>query len=135
MALVKWSEKYSVSVASIDEQHNVLFNAINDLHEAMMKGQARKVIGELLQRLLEYTRKHFSFEEQMLAKTSYPKLATHQQVHRDLTKQVEDFIVRHEKGELTLSNHLANFLSDWLAKHILETDKTYSSWVNERGVK
>lgn len=133
MALLTWSEKYSVGIRSVDDQHLVLFNAINDLHDAMMKGQARKIVGDLLNTLIEYTREHFSCEEKMMESAKYAGLASHMIVHRTLTKQVEEFVARHEKGDLTIGTHLAGFLSDWLTRHILEEDKTYSPWMKEHG--
>ncbi len=135
MALVVWNDTLSVGVKSVDDQHTVLFNTINDLHAAMMKGQARTIIGELLCRLLVYTKNHFSQEEAMLQNVGYPGLPEHRTLHRNLTKQVEDYIARHEKGDLTLSNDLASFLSDWLKTHILNTDQTYGRWLKQQGLK
>ena len=51
MPLVTWSDKLSVGVKAIDEQHTVLFDTINELHAAMMKGQARAVAGQILNKL------------------------------------------------------------------------------------
>jgi hemerythrin len=135
MPLVTWSDKLSVGVKAIDEQHTVLFDTINDLHAAMMKGQARTIVGELLARLLMYTRRHFSDEEEMMEKAGYPDLPQHRVLHRNLTKQVEEYIVRFQNGDLTLSTDLAGFLSDWLKKHILAIDQSYGPYVNQRGIR
>jgi hemerythrin len=101
----------------------------------MMKGQARAIIGDLLSKLLTYTRNHFSDEEKMLETANYPGLAVHQIKHRALTKQVEEYIARFEKGDVTLSNELASFLSDWLKTHILSVDQQYGPYMNEHGVR
>ena len=135
MPLVVWSEKLSVGVKAVDDQHTVLFDTINELHAAMMKGQARTIVGELLCKLLLYTRNHFSDEEKMLEDANYPGLAVHQIKHRALTKQVEEYIARFQKGDLTLSNELASFLSDWLKTHILSVDQSYGPYMNEHGVR
>ena len=66
MALVTWTDNLSVGVELIDNQHTVLFNTINELHDAMMKGQGRAKVGELLGMLLAYTRNHFSAEEALM---------------------------------------------------------------------
>jgi hemerythrin len=134
MALVTWSDKLSVGVKSIDTQHTVLFNSINELHAAMLKGQARTVVGGLLCDLLVYTRSHFSAEEALMASTGYPGLPVHHAKHIHLTKQVEEYVARFEKGDITLSHHLASFLSDWLLTHIQQTDREYGPWLNEHGV-
>ncbi|MGD0097197.1 MAG: bacteriohemerythrin [Terracidiphilus sp.] len=135
MPLVVWSDKLSVGIKNIDEQHTVLFDTINELHAAMIKGQARTIVGELLARLLTYTRNHFSDEERMLESSGYPDLPQHRVLHRNLTKQVEDYIARFQSGDLTLSTDLAGFLSDWLKKHIQGTDQLYGPYMNQRGVR
>jgi len=134
MALILWSDKLSVGVKTIDEQHIVLIDAVNELHAAMMKGQGRAILGNLLGTLIVYTRSHFSTEETMLEAADYPGLAPHRVQHNELTKQVEEYAKRFKQGDLTLSNHLSNFLSDWLTNHILNTDKEYGPWMNEHGV-
>jgi hemerythrin len=135
MSLVVWTDKLSVGVKSFDDQHTVLFEVINDLHAAMMKGQARAVIGPLLHSLVAYTRDHFAAEEEMMEAAKYPALPTHRINHRDLTQQVEEFVRRYDRGDITLGVELSSFLSDWLANHILNTDQKYGPWLNELGVR
>jgi hemerythrin-like metal-binding protein len=135
MSLVVWSDSLSVGVKSIDNQHSVLFNAINDLHTAMLKGQSRSVVGQLLHTLVDYTREHFTAEEAMMEAARYPSLAAHRIKHKDLTKQVEEYVNRYESGDITLSIQLSSFLSDWLTKHIQSTDQEYGPWLNEHGVR
>lgn len=135
MALVTWSDKLSVGIKSIDDQHSVLFNTINELHAAMLKGQARQIIGKLLGELLLYTRNHFSDEEKMMADKGYPGLDEHIKVHRALTKKVEEYSARYEKGDLSLSLDLSEFLSNWLTAHIQGVDRSYGPYMNERGVR
>ncbi len=134
MALIIWSDKLSVGVRSIDEQHIVLIDAVNELHAAMMKGQGRNILGNLLCTLLVYTRNHFSAEEAMMETANFPGLAQHRIQHHELAKQVEEYVERFKQGDLTLSNRLSNFLSDWLTNHILNTDMEYGPWMNEHGV-
>ena len=134
MSLVVWTDKLSVGVRSIDDQHTVLFEAINDLHAAMLKGQARSVIGTLLHTLVAYTREHFAAEEAMMEAAKYPALAAHRIKHKELTKQVEEYVARYESGDITHSLQLSSFLSEWLTKHIQSTDQEYGPWLNEHGV-
>ena len=133
MALLSWSSKYSVGGESMDSQHTVLFGMLNDLHDAMMKGQAQKIAGELLGKLLDYTRKHFTAEEALMTSTRYPELAQHQALHRDLVKQVEEFAARYARGESSLNLQLLNFLRDWLTNHIQKEDHKYGPWLTEHG--
>lgn len=133
MALLIWSSKYSVGVQAMDKQHTILFGILNDLHDAMMKGQAKQMTGALLRKLVSYTREHFTAEEAVMAASGYAALAQHRIIHRDLTKQVDEFAARYERGESTLNLQLLNFLRDWLSNHIQNEDQKYGPWVNEHG--
>jgi hemerythrin len=120
MPLLAWSSKYSVGVDEMDRQHRVLISMLNDLHEAMLHGKAQAMTGPLLQKLVDYTRKHFSSEEAM-----------HRIKHRDLIKQVEDYVVRHKRGDVAVNVQLMNFMRGWLITHIQQTDYEYGPCVNK----
>ena len=59
MALMTWNDSFSVGVKAMDEQHKGLVRTLNELHAAMMSGQAKAVSGDLLKTLAKYTRDHF----------------------------------------------------------------------------
>jgi hemerythrin-like metal-binding protein len=134
MALLTWNKTYSVGVQKIDSQHTILFTILNDLHAAMMKGQAQSMTGTLLHKLADYTHTHFAEEEAMMAAAKYPGLADHKLKHRDLVKQVEDYILLYDKGEITLNIKLLNFLRDWLTNHIQKVDMAYSACLIQHGI-
>lgn len=135
MSLLAWNDNFSVGVGAIDQQHSGLFSIVNDLHTAMMKGQAKSVIGSLLDKLARYTHEHFAYEERMMEAAKYPALTTHKAHHAELTKQVSDFMARYKRGDGTLNIELLRFLSDWLTKHIQHEDKEYSPWLKRAGAK
>lgn len=135
MAFMTWTDKLSVGVRTLDDQHTVLIETLNDLHAAMMKGQARAVAGQILNNLVKYTVDHFATEEAMMQQTEYPGLPAHMVKHHDLTQQVSDYLARYEKGDITLGVHLLTFLSDWLTNHIQGEDQKYGPWLNEHGVR
>jgi len=134
MALLTWNGSYSVGVKTIDRQHSGLFELVNELHAAMMKGQAQGVTAPLLKKLVKYTEEHFNFEERAMETTRFPGLAAHRAHHNDLTRQVKDFMARYDRGDATISVDLLRFLGDWLTKHILHEDKEYGPWLSQHGV-
>jgi hemerythrin-like metal-binding protein len=135
MALITWTDKLSVGVKTIDDQHTILCETLNELHAAMMRGQARIMVGSLLRTLVDYTHHHFAAEEAMMKAAQYPGLAQHCIKHRELTKEVEEYVARYEQGDITLSLPLLNFLSNWLTTHIQSEDKQYSPWLIQHGVR
>jgi hemerythrin-like metal-binding protein len=134
MALMTWNNSFSVGVRKIDSQHTVLVDILNDLHTAMMNGQAQSLTGPLLHKLADYAHTHFADEEAMMEAARYPGLDDHKIKHRELVKQVEDYILRYNKGDITLNLKLLDFLSDWFANHIQKEDMAYSACLIQHGM-
>ena len=60
--LIQWSDQFSVNIQEIDEQHKVLVDLLNQLHNAIHEHHGRATSREILNRLAEYTRTHFLLE-------------------------------------------------------------------------
>ena len=75
MPLMEWNEKLAVGVALLDADHHKMVGMINDLYDAIKTGNSKEVLGLILDRLVNYTRFHFSHEEQFFARTNYPEAA------------------------------------------------------------
>ncbi len=135
MALINWTESLSVNVAVFDMQHQRLISVINELHDAMRQGKGKDVLGKTISSLSSYTVIHFKTEERYFEQFEYPDAASHRQKHDSFVRKISDFREAFEKGRLGVSIEVMNFLRDWLKHHIMETDKKYSAFFNERGLK
>ena len=129
MALLTWDDQFTVGMQSMDAQHKLLFESVNELHRAWTKGEARDLTEPLLWSLLAYTRDHFSAEERMLAKADYPGLTQQQSLHRNLTQKVEQYVARFHRGESAIDLQFLQFLRDWFTNHILKVDRGYQPWM------
>ncbi len=128
MGLVKWDAALSVKMDDIDNQHKKLFDLINQVHEAMSAGKGKEIMGPVMGDLLQYTKDHFSYEEKMLKRIGYPKLAEHHKVHEYLTDQVKQLHDKVVNGKPLSPVSVSNFLKDWLKSHILKVDMHYSKY-------
>lgn len=135
MALLSWSNKYSVGVKEVDDQHATFIGILNELHAAMMRGQAQSIAGPLLNKLQSYAREHFSTEERLMETAKYPGLAKHRQQHVELTSKIAEYAACWEKNDNTVFLPLLHFLRDWISGHLLEEDKAFTSWEKERGIR
>lgn len=120
-----WNETYSVSVARIDNQHKQLVSMINGLHDVMLAGGKPDHLQAVLEDLLAYTDTHFADEERAMAQAGYSGLSGHQQKHKAMRAEVQRLLNAAGTTKSTVSIQLMNFLKNWLAKHICETDKAY----------
>jgi methyl-accepting chemotaxis protein len=133
--LIRWSQNLSVGINSIDEQHKVLVNLINELYKQMHAGFGKEAVGKTLGRLVDYTAKHFKYEEKIFAEHNYSEQKAHRQVHDKLVGQVVAFQEEFTRGEKDVSLELMEFLKEWLLTHIKKTDMAYSSYLRSRGVE
>lgn len=135
MALVTWNDNLSVKVTEIDLQHKKLIMMINELSDAMKVGKGKDVLEKIVGSLITYTATHFKTEEKYFALHRYPDAENHMKEHVAFVQKVSDFQDGLQKGKMALTIDVINFLSDWLKKHILGTDKKYSQFFNEKGLK
>jgi len=134
MALITWSENFSVNITEIDSQHKKLIALINELHEAMKVAKGKDVMGHILSELVNYTVYHFGTEEKLFQKYGYPEIVNHKKQHDDLTRQVMDTADKFNKGGNIITVEVMTFLKDWLQSHILRVDKRYAPFLNSKGV-
>lgn len=136
MPMLKWNDKLSVGIASIDEEHKKLVKMLNDLYDGIMSGHGKETLGNVLDSLVEYTRVHFAHEEKFFAQTGYKEAVLHKKEHDELTKQVIEIQGKYKSGAIsTLSIELMQFLKNWLVKHIQIEDKKYSPHLISKGVR
>ena len=136
MSVIVWSEKLSVGIESIDEQHKVLIGLINSLNTAMANGEANMMIGNILLKLTDYTRFHFTYEEDLFELHGYPNSVQHKLQHQKLVKQISALKEDYESditGSIGLE--IMQFLKTWLTKHIMKTDMEYSRFLIDKKVK
>ena len=65
----------------------------------------------------------------------YPAAATHKEEHAAFVQKISDLKEKYDNGKMTISIELMNFLSEWLKKHINGTDKKYTAFFNENGLR
>lgn len=135
MAWIIWSDDYSVNINELDEQHKQLINIINRVYEASQSGAKKNVIRRIFVELAEYVAYHFKVEEELFKCYGYPNFEQHRRQHEQLVIILLDLQLRFRKGTMTLSEDMLNFLkNDWLLKHIVVSDKEYSSFLNSKGI-
>jgi methyl-accepting chemotaxis protein len=133
---VEWNNSFSVNVNQMDSQHKKWINYINDLHEAIIKGKGRDVLGNILNKMLDYSKEHLATEEELLRKTGYHEYEKHKQIHDNFVNWVKGIIDNFSKDKkANLSLDIMDKMKNWLTNHIKTVDKKYSEHLNKSGVK
>ncbi|MCB1784816.1 MAG: bacteriohemerythrin [Chromatiaceae bacterium] len=124
-----WDPSLSVGVDVIDGQHRRIVDYINELDLAR-KDDDRARIGEILSNLVDYTRTHFAFEEDLMARSGYPLSESHKQVHRSYVAHIDKFVEQHRAGK-DVTRRLMSELQIWLTNHIRNADTDYAPYAQK----
>jgi len=132
MELVKPEDCLKLNIPEIDSQHETLIRLINRIHDSMLAEADRKDLDGLLSELLEHTKSHFSYEEQLMSLHGYPRYEAHKEEHVRLIRHMENLIGRYQNGELLLSFAVVLELKGWASIHIEKSDKLLADFLLAR---
>jgi len=105
---------------------------VNELFDAMKAGHGNELIAKTLDGLIDYTVSHLDYEEQLLAKTSYPAAEAHKREHEALKRQVLAIREKMRVGVSTME--VMMLLKAWLVNHIQGSDMKYAPHLAAKGV-
>ena len=149
MAFVEWNDAYRTNIEEIDEQHQQLFDLLNELHEAMIRAHSGRVatpfVGEqdtpasalselgtiqmVLGELLDYTVYHFAEEEQRMLVYGYPRYEPHRVAHEFFADKIRAFQRNFDGGRAVQAVDIVTFLAVWLERHILVADREMGTFL------
>jgi hemerythrin len=122
MTFISWKQEYNTGVEMIDAQHKRLVDIINMLHDAIQAGSEQEALQGILQKLTDYTKYHFGFEEGLLEKLGYAKLEEHKEEHQEFIDLIEGIAGHLRNGKLNTGDMLLKYMRSWLSNHILIED-------------
>ncbi len=132
---LKWKSDYSVGIASIDIQHRKLIELINSLQTAVDYSTGEEFERKALDELVDYTKTHFKYEEGLMEQNDYPDFEPHRDSHAHMIAKVDQVVEAYRQDQEGAMQQALDFLKDWLINHINGTDKQYSRYLIDKGVK
>lgn len=136
MTVVKWERELSVGVSSLDEQHEKMLFLLNTLHEGLMSGKGKMVLGGVLNQLVGATASHIRYEEGLLTRAGYRDEAAHRNGHAELMRQYSGISRQYETiGPSALSLPVMSFLRNSLMTHIRGADAGYRDCLAANGIR
>ena len=135
MPVMPWSNLLSVGVREIDDQHRVLVDILNRLGDVLLGEVADWDAGRILGELVQYTERHFLWEENLMRQVDYADVEAHLAEHRKLIERLREKTDRFERGDLPNAEELVVFVREWLTMHILKTDRQLAGVLNEQGIR
>lgn len=128
---IKWKKSFSVGIDLIDEDHKKLLGMINQLQTAAHYQTDDALIESTLNELIEYTKYHFSREEQLMEKNNYPDYEEHKKQHEQMVNQVTQFINEYRVDKTRTIDNVVMYLKTWLVNHINGSDQKYTPYMKD----
>lgn len=125
---MEWNEQLTIGHGILDAQNRELMQCLHELQTATLEHRTLLAV-YCITRLKHMVRNHFSTEEAVLKKSSYPGLQKHIEAHRDFSAKLVELQIKSISQDVTVE--MVEYLSDWLVKHIQGSDRKYISYLKE----
>jgi len=143
MEELKWNDsRMSVDIKLIDDQHKELLKIINTLATSINDNSQKRDILIIVDKLIEYTKYHFSTEEVLFEKFNFDKTDSHKAEHAefiqtftDIRLKLTDYKYSRNKLAVEISQKIFTYLTTWFVKHVTGTDREYIELFKENNVK
>jgi len=132
MKKLEWSDKLTLGVEQIDEQHQQLVQLANDLVSAVEAGYGEDVLDVVFKELREYTVFHFKEEELYMKEIEYPGRREHVVEHANLKEQVKQYQREMYAKKDVSPDEVVVFLRNWLVEHIILNDMEIAQYLKDK---
>lgn len=127
--MLKWDQEiHGLGIDKIDEQHEKLFNLVNDLRYRFHAGPKGEGVSEAIIQLVQFGNEHFTFEEAFLSSINFPHYASHKRTHAGFNRRIKEYLLRLKNNRPVSYFEILAFLQDWIVKHILKDDARYAEF-------
>lgn len=138
MTRIEWTQELSVNHRELDEQHKLLLEHYNQLHESLLHDspeEAGRTKKRVLAALVAYTLEHFETEERYLERLGFPEMERHRRSHQDFREKIGALNRDVQEDRVVLSTSVMKLLRNWITEHLLEEDQEYRRFADERRKK
>ncbi len=127
-----WNSNFTVGIDFIDEQHRKLVELLNKVIAQFIMGNDHQANEAALTELIDYARFHFDEEEKLWRKHfGDAALANdHSKTHDIFFTKIQS-ILDEKTDDQSVTEKLIEYLTNWLAVHILHNDRRMATMVLE----
>ena len=121
---IQWGYHFLTGIKAIDRQHEGLVALVNNLHKVAAGKPLPDEVDEAFRKLTDYAAEHFSLEEQLMADAGIDNddLTVHKNAHTSFVAELTGLWSTRDQDAKATTEHLLEFLTTWIYRHILITD-------------
>lgn len=118
-----WTDKLLTGIHEIDQQHQVLFDVVARLEQAVTAEEKWSAVHFALVELSSFVSIHFTVEEALMRLHGYPDLDSHIAAHSVFAADLAE--IKQHSIRQDVSTEMTTMLKNWLVSHIGVVDKAY----------
>lgn len=124
---IEWDNSYCIDDDEINEQHQLLFQYVNDF----LRAETDMAMTHSIIQLFKYTRQHFAYEEALMREISFPQYEQHLRMHDHLVSRLGALGDRIANGTINRAE-VEGFIKDWALGHIPRADAQLATFLRNR---
>jgi hemerythrin-like metal-binding protein len=132
--ILEWNDTLNTGVAAIDRHHQEMFRDVNRYYGEMMSGNGDAAARGILEMVARSIGDHFTEEEGVMTRISYPSIEEHRGRHREFLARVEGLRRDFEAGKTGASAEVFKYVAGWLRDHIRYEDGKIATFLRENRI-
>lgn len=128
---MNWTDSLSVDVVSLDQEHQALADALDDLFGTLRRNGDRDRFIAGIDGVIGMVAAHFTHEERVMRNIGLPDYESHCRLHRALMEEIRTFRTEQAASfDPAAMEPAEQFLRFWLYRHIIAEDHKIASHLN-----
>lgn len=127
-----WDKNFETGLSDVDQQHHHLLDIVNEFGDMLTENKiVSNDIERIFKQLFDYARYHFQQEEALMLEYAVDQRHFNLQIeaHHYFLHEVRSMYSVVSEDDLDSAKNLLDFLTHWLAYHILGADQNMASQI------
>jgi len=123
-------ENLGLNIPAIDAKHDEFLELLSEI-----KSCQNEQFLPLFKEMIEHTREHFAFEEELMEKYSFYAKAEHFEEHKNLLGEMEYFYQKAQKMLMFGKSYINEYAYDKFKRHIVNIDSQLAMFLKEKKIE
>ena len=123
------NDNLELNIPIIDEKHDEFLEIL-----AKIKSSNKTEFLPLFKEMIEHTKEHFTFEEELMDKYNFYAKGEHVEEHKNLLNEMEYFYEKAQKMPLFGQSYIDDYAYEKFKRHIINIDSQFAMFLREKNL-
>lgn len=130
MKMTAWGKDTGREESQIGRHHQRLMQIFHQIEEHQHDDVRSEAISLIIDQLREVASHYFRYEEEYMVRVGYPGYQAHEEQHKQFRKKIAALCVDVMNHKETAPQDIYRYLSEWVEKHLLDSDKQMQTFMD-----